>query len=717
MRKNIVYILLIIVCFSLQAHAATQPVTQPGEPDEDQVQVKAVRISYDPNNNFMVARGNVEMRQGDRIVTSDYLKVNLLTKDAYARGKVRIDEGGDILACEELKMNLEDRRGQVENAKVFIKKENFHISGKQIKSLGHDTYQVEKGIITTCDGDNPIWRIDAKKIDVTQEGYAKVQGSTFRVKGVPVMYFPYLLLPVKTERQSGFLFPEIGTSQRKGFEFNNSYFWTITPNTDATFYLDTASKKGTGEGIEYRFVKSKDTWGRLYSYYAYEDGYYFNNAYSNKLDRNPARGMVHFEGQHYISPDFYVKGFGTYITDREFYNDYGEEAKRTRYAWNRGSRLKALEKDESFLFANKNWDFYNLLVNFDVYKDLVQKNEKTLQRAPQVDFSSITQPLWNTPLYYQWNSSYDYFWREQGVKGNRLDVFPKISLPMNKDGWLTFNPEIGLRGMSYFGLNENNGYDKNGIFPDVHAELFVTFLRIFNIDKPLVQKLKHTIEPRLEYEYAPDFQQDDFPRFDLPDRFYKRHNITYSVTNRFTGLFIDNDGEPSEREFGYFKMGQTFNMRRPVGGLYLDGDPQDRSSDVFSELRLNIISKFYFKTKAGYNPNENNLSFYNALITWENLTGEDLGLEYRYERHRLEEWDVKGKLKIYEPVYFFMDSSYNLLDNEKLDNKLGIDYRAQCWGAKFWFESNSNTGGQKQNNGVKFTFYLRGMGDTRKEKQ
>ena len=737
---RILQLLMLLILLAVPLQAAQQPPFKaPGEPDDEKVDVKADRMSYDQKSNVMVARGDVEMRQGDRTLNAQYLKVNLVTKNAVARGNVLLNERGDTLACEELKMNLDDRRGQVDNAKIFIKSQNFHIDGKEIKSLGQDVYHVEKGVITTCDGDNPFWRIDAKKIDVTLDGYAKVQGSTFRVKGVPIAYFPYLVVPVKTNRQSGFLFPEIGNSRRKGFQFDNSYFWAISPSSDATFWFDIASKKGPGAGVETRIVNGNDSWLRFYSYYANESHYYFNNAYSNKYDRSPQRGELHLEGEHYFSPDFYLKGFGTYISDREFYNDYSGKANRTKYAYDRATNLKRLEKDESFLFVNKNWDSYNLLVNFDVYKDLVQSNEQVLQRSPQVNVTSLSQPLGSSPLFYQLNSSYNNFWREQGLKGSRLDAHPTLSLPMNRCGWLTFKPQVGLQGVSYFGLNHNADFDKYGIVPNANAELYATFLRVFDINKPLVEKLKHVIEPGIEYQYTPEFDQADFPQFDIPAQYYPQHSLTYAVTNRFAGLFQDSTGDLSEREFGYFKVGQRFNLRRTLGSkkvknentAYYDNNAGfvnnvvnteyldarlERYSDVFSELRLNIIPKLYFKTKAGFNPHENNLSYYNALLTWENMTEEYLDLEYRYERYRLEQWDARGKFRLFDPVYCFFDSSYNLLDSEKLDNEFGFDYRAQCWGAKLWYESDSKSGGQKSDSGVRFTFYLRGMGESPKEK-
>ena len=286
MKIKIIRILqhgMLFILLAAPLYAAQQPpLKAAGEPDDEQVQVNADRMSYDQKSNVMVASGDVEMRQGDRTLNAQYLKVNLVTKNAVAKGRVLLNERGDTLACEELKMNLDDRRGQVDNAKIFIKSQNFHIDGKEIKSLGQDVYHVEKGVITTCDGDNPFWRIDAKKIDVTLDGYAKVQGSTFKVKGVPIAYFPYLVVPVKTNRQSGFLFPEVSNTRRKGFQFDNSFFWAISPSSDATFWLDIASKKGPGIGVESRVVTGKDSWLRFYSYYANESHYYFNNAYSDK---------------------------------------------------------------------------------------------------------------------------------------------------------------------------------------------------------------------------------------------------------------------------------------------------------------------------------------------------------------------------------------------------------------------------------------------------
>jgi LPS-assembly protein len=155
MKKVLLLILISFttaLLFAAQIAAQPAPVKHTDEPEDEAVQVKAIRISYDRENSMMIARGNVEMSQGGRTLNTDYLQVNLATNDAYAKGRVKLDQGGDMLSCDELKMNLDERRGQVQNAKVFVKKQNFHISGKQFKSLGQNNYQILNGEITTCDG-------------------------------------------------------------------------------------------------------------------------------------------------------------------------------------------------------------------------------------------------------------------------------------------------------------------------------------------------------------------------------------------------------------------------------------------------------------------------------------------------------------------------------------------------------------------------------------
>ena len=67
---------------------------------------------------------------------------------------------------------------------------------------------MHQGEFTTCGFDHPDWTFKAKDVDLTVGGYATASNTTFSVLGHPLLYIPWGVFPVKTERQSGFLLPD-----------------------------------------------------------------------------------------------------------------------------------------------------------------------------------------------------------------------------------------------------------------------------------------------------------------------------------------------------------------------------------------------------------------------------------------------------------------------------------------------------------------------------
>jgi len=678
--------------------------------DELPVNVRAVEMQYDKTGENLIAKGSVEITQGERVLRADYVAINLLTKDAQARGNVELLERGDILRCDAFDVNLETQVGRVKSATIFLKQDNLHITGTDIKKLGPATYEIQKGTVTTCDGTSPPWRIDAGKINVTIEGYAWVQNGTFRIKKIPVVYLPVALFPVKTERQTGFLFPEIGHSTSRGLEFNNSFFWAISENTDATVWLDTATKKGLGSGLEYRFRLAEESWGKLYGYTATEKDSYFDDEYRDRRDRQKQRQYLSAEGEHYFRHDLYIKGQGAYVSDRELYGDYRDEVNRSKTETGT-SHLRSPEKDESLIFLNKNWETANFVVNVDTYKNLTRSDHEVLQRLPQMVFSTMQQPLFNSPFFYQFDATYDYFWRDEGQKAHRLSAYPKLSLPVNYGGWLKFNPEISLNALSYVALEEKDRYDHSGLFPGARAELSAEFLRVFSLKNKTVQKLRHIVEPGIVYEYIAANGQDDLPDFDIPGGLYSRHSVRLFLKNRLAALIADPSGEVTEHEIGYFLIGQAYNLRHPDGGLYLDGDPEKDYSDVYSELRFGVWPQLYFVGKASYDTYDRRLRYYKMLFNIAARSEDYAQFGYMYERDRFEGFNLRGRVHLTSFLAAFFDTRYNDNRRDKLDTEIGLDYSAQCWGSKVYIETKGASAGRRSETSFNYRFYLKGLGN------
>ncbi len=608
--------ILVLLCASFLVidARADVPMSQFDQDMDLPINIIADLLQYNDQHDVLTAKGKAVITQGTRRIYADIIHFNTVTKETEALGNVMLTQNGDTIECESFTINLDTQVGVIKQAKIFIKSENLHINGREVQKTGANTYKVLDGNITTCDAKNPPWLIQASVIDVEVEGYAVARHPLLKVKNIPVLYLPAMIVPVKTKRQSGFLAPKVGHSSRSGWLMENSFFWAINDQSDATVWLDTASDQGIGTGMEYRAKLSEQTDIKLYGYYSHEKNSYQDDRYKDPLDRENERYYLNFEGQHYFDADMYLKAAVSQTSDRQFYYDYKDIPDRSQGANNR-NRTRNFDKEESTVFFNKNWGTSNLLVNTSWYRNLRFSDDYTVQRLPEVRYSTMLQPLKTTPLFYKLDAGYDNFWRDSGQKGQRINLYPQLALPMLMGGWLRFTPKVGLRGVQYFGLNRTNGDDRSGLFPTVNAQLATTFVRVFDVDGQSLKKIRHMLEPGLEYEYVASENQDDFPdAFDSPDEYYKRHWAGYYIKNRFTALFRDASGELSEHELGYLKVGQAFNFTQPDQGLYYDGDRDKTSSDMFTELRLDLNRHFYFKGKTYYDPYDQRLRRYSVWV-------------------------------------------------------------------------------------------------------
>ena len=138
------------------------------------------------------------------------------------------------------------------NGKHFIR-----IKGQYLEKKGDNEYYIENGMMTPClcsDDETPAWGFNASHIKLQEEGYINMQHPVLNVKGVPVLYIPYLKLPFKNKRQSGLLMPGIQTGdQKNGTVYTQPIYLSFNDHSDATVTVDMYQKRGTRLGIEGRY--------------------------------------------------------------------------------------------------------------------------------------------------------------------------------------------------------------------------------------------------------------------------------------------------------------------------------------------------------------------------------------------------------------------------------------------------------------------------------
>ena len=181
----------------------------------------ADRTAASHDNKYIEAFGNVVLERGADYIRAEYARYYQSTKWVFLRGNVEAKFQGDFLKAEEAEFDLELNTGWLKNGQVFMEDPHMYFEGAVLKKTGPETYEFREATVTVCDGDRPAWSIKTSRGDITVDGYAHLWGPRFQIMDQPLLMAPYAVIPVKTKRQSGFLLPEIGTSDKLGITYDS----------------------------------------------------------------------------------------------------------------------------------------------------------------------------------------------------------------------------------------------------------------------------------------------------------------------------------------------------------------------------------------------------------------------------------------------------------------------------------------------------------------
>jgi len=669
---------------------------------EGPVEIEADELAYQRDEQLYEAHGQVDVKRGDLTLKGDHARLNMATKDLVAWGNVVLREGEDVLECERLEVNLDTRLGRVHQAKLFLKDQNFHITGREAEKLGESQYRIHEGSFTTCDAKRPPWKFTVRELEVTLEGYGIAKSPTLYLEGIPSFYLPWGLFPVRKERQTGFLLPRAGYSNKYGPEVKNTFFWAIRKDMDSTLTLDYLGKRGVKEGVEYRYALAPETRGQA--------NFYF----TDDLEVNKNRYAYFVQHQQKFPYDFYLKGNINRVSDREYHRDFDEDLSELAKIDSRSAgHLR------SNLFGGKNWDRFSFLTDAVVYQDLTKaSDDETIQRLPQVGFYAHPQPLFRTPLFFDITSSYNHFWRERGVEAHRGDFFPRISLPMRLFNVLKVDTGVGPRETLYKSYDDPNrkykGWESRETF-EAGADMSVEIYRVYDASVASgisryykVSKWMHTIEPTIGYRYQPRVHQNDIPLFDDLDRLPYTNQVTYGFTQRLIGKPEKEGITSGPYEYAKLKLFQSYSLGDP---FIRDSKGGRRDfSNIQGELWWNFSPYLSAKWDGEFSPYHGNFEVWNFLLNLKDKRDDALQVQYRYTQQSIKEINAGARVKPISPLYLYGAVRYNLKDSWRVENIYGAEYQAQCWTLGLTVEDKGRSPDGTQKKELKFQVYLNLLG-------
>jgi LPS-assembly protein len=669
------------------------------------VTIQADSIAYLHEKEVYHARGSVVITYAGGILTADHVYLEKSRDHARAEGNVILQSGQDTLQGDRIDFDIKRKTGVVYQGRAFMARNHFYLTGNRIEKTGEASYIVDGARATTCDGPDPDWQLSGDRLNVTVEGYGTLKHTKFFVRGVPVLYVPYLVFPVKTKRQSGLLPPYFAYSDNKlGMDVEIPFFWAVSDDADATLYQRYMTKRGYKQGVEFRYFTSPDHFGTIYADYMNDSVRIKETAggISRDWQSDHQRWSLYMNHQTNIDPGFYFRTDIRKASDSWYFKDFStHNYYLSNYATTETQRFRkvpfvgneALGYLESTARLVKNWSLYNVTA-LGSYTDnyTATTNNATLQKYPEITATGIKHPLFGSPVHFELGTSYAYYYRDAGQKGHFYELKPTLSLPVSLGDYLKLTPEFGFWGVLWRRDDQEPALDdKQGNRNLYRAGLNLTteFSRVFDVGGQNIEKIRHAVRPEVNYIYIPNVTRTNMPDYITP--IPEQQTLSYAVTNSLMARWKGKDGKIDYRELLRLKLEQAYDIREAGRDAAATGADRKPFGDLALELDFSPFQYFSFMARNKYNLNAVNWSQTNYDMAVSDTRGDAAVLGYRYTQNSLEEINLNLKVVVTKSIDLNYNHRRNQLISKDFEKRLGVHYRRQCWNLEFSYSEKLNT--------------------------
>ena len=714
----------------------------------------ATHNKWDRKLNVADLEGNAFVAQPGETLTADFIHLDLNARTLDARGHCIYVANSTVIDGEEMHFNLDTRTGTIVEGRVSTDK--FSLSGERINKLGANRFQAHWGEYSTCRDCPNSWSFQGEDVDLEIEGYAYLSNVTTKIKDAPTFWLPYLVVPIKTKRQTGLLFPKLSLSSNNGAVYVQPFFWAINDSADLTLGLGTYARRGRRIEFEGRYALTPRSRAQINLYHLADSTF--------SLGEIPADGLNRFAldiAQTQVLP------FGieeklrlTEVSDNRYARDIGD-----------GLPSDALDLPSTLSFSYASSDVSSFLT-FNRYRNLLpsappfspyQLTDKDfdftkVQLIPGAVVTSNDQFLFNSSIatgltvgvsnFTRGADFYDVDTNLQDLdagqasypiirKATRVSITPSLYTTLRPFDKFALVPSLQYRGYFY---SFNNGVaNLSRGYLLFQTDLSTQIERIYSSDDPLVPKSKHLIRPILNYSVIPytlapahpflqqiaqaqrhnitgyNFDDNDIVPEDASPTSINYFNplgnsITYGVTTELIRKRIN----PTSNVAGYertveFSVGQTFDLNE------LWHPEVDLLSRLASSLTFVIDPKINGQFYYYFYPNGDHLSrhqfssslnyyfersFHQRILVYERSAG----LDYTWDQTNCvstlnscgtDQLSLRGSFSLNDYIMPTLRGSYDFVNHVFTSAHADIRFQSpsQCWSVTFGAEYSQNLAG------------------------
>ena len=602
--------------------------SKPGQP----IIVDGDKVEYFETDGTIIADGNVSITYGDTLLTCNRIEVNTRTRQAVCEGNVRIVQTDGILEGERIRYDFAQERGEIIGGEV--KAFPWFASAAESAKVGENEYLLKQGHFTTCDLDEPHYKLKAKQIQIFPNDKIIAKNVVAYIGKVPVFWVPYYYHPIVQSRAKVQFIP--GVTGDWGFFLLSAWRSYIKGNTKVDVLVDYRTRKGFAAGADlyYNFADfglEGLGYGLLRGYFIDQNGFgvvdptpYRDGTKSQKMRRR-------YKWNHRI--DFDPRTVGILEL-----NKYSDEFVLKDYYYN--------EYEEASPIPNNFISIVNTQPNytFSFLANTRLNNFYTVvERMPELKIDIPDQRLWDTSLYYGAQMSGTIFQKEY-----RLDTSPHENVGrwdwLNKFSYVTgigpvsIVPFATIRQTVYSRKEFDNSPAYRAIFGG-GVDVFSRFHKVYNLVTDFagldINGLRHIIVPRAAYFHTeePSVYQGELYKMDGIDYLDRENKFSFSLENKFqTKRLVGSELRSTDLVRSIISVDYHFRTKKNM--VEFQGPGQFR--DLKFDIELRPYEWLYVDTRTEIKPKNMSIgssSIEATFFPWDTFS---MALGYRYEKREPE---------------------------------------------------------------------------------
>lgn len=563
--------------------------------ETDAFEFHAQKYVKDNAANTLVLTGSAWIRRGDRYVWADAIEIDYNTNRAIANGNVHIRENGMEGWCRHASYNLKGEDAVLDEATITMNQ--IVITGTVVRRIDMKHFELENGSYSNCNLEAAAskdiancsldWKLSGRKFRITFGEYATVDDALFYVKDIPLFYSPLFFFPLKTQRQSGFLWPRLIYSSNLGTAMTPPYYLVLGPWHDLTVYPSYFSDTGYHLGLEYRYIYSGDKKGTVNLYFIQRR--FSDNIANPTIPTGLPKRFLGLAGEAAVNATNYYS-----LGGRAHSNQYLRLVSHPYFTYDYNFDFGALA-DLGYLRSQAavTWpgDRWLLAANVQYHQSLIASKDTGVDKGPVVEaptvyFSRANTQLLSSLVSLELDSRFSNFYRASpfdpvppglflsgsnldtaprdvvGARdyvrtGQRLQVEPRLVLNVPMPSGFQLQPVI-QGGSTLYHFYAPGARDVHREYLQGEIPLSLYLSRTFNTGIEGFEQINHVIQPRVVYGASayqtPEPKDHPFFYHDRPTGFTEP-NPVYLSNPRFD---IYDYLEPYE----YFRLELINRFRR-----------------------------------------------------------------------------------------------------------------------------------------------------------